>query len=857
MTRSGVSVAIELANSDEQSTIIDRGSKPRIFKAFPLSATGNFCVPCPVNSESFEPRPERDTLSLLATRDGKNENMTLMETACELAVEMLAVATSRGWKNAVSIAKLNPIVSADWIDEDWLRELLKRKFVEPIRVANVMVTELGDTITPARASVPLLDPKELCGALWDVAVSVSEIAERLPPRDESEAWAEAVESWAAVLRKPAGELDESLTLNKLCERIGLSEDIDSLQNELMEGTDAVAWLNELHSVIVSAKSTELFESEPIIPSQNGYLQNATKLHLDQGIHEELKKIAESLGIKVRDGLVDLRIDPKIFKNPRYRTQADVLTEVISLFKNRSKSLGVKPDRARLFDRIRRRAANVEAENEFSAIAVRLFTWLVQNNQIDELDGLPVVSRAFTSENPSLIVLAADRGTSDDVPLGPVGCWPDRARHAADLFSKRFTLSDEYFSALPDPTTWSALAAKGYVRVEPLYRTQRTAIQFIPDELPAADTKGKHSSKEPTVVSALAFFEKEESGLHAARRSKARAIELLLFISNYVLAVEPDALKTDVTLCECNESHKYYFSSWISPMLERRWVPLGDNKQVPATAESVAQLFEGRDDELRELISGNGKALLRALGISLADLRLRAVARDEDTRVAWINIMSDLVQAAQNDLGRVKLLAEEMKETPGLIDDIAAHRDRKEIVRRNRKTGELVETVLEELLEDYGISVDRTGVGSDFEISQDYLIDEEEVMLSLGERSKILVEVKSTTQNVVRMTVAQGRLATERPDQFVLCVVPLDEILETTPENLKECCRFVVDIGRRIQPIWEEYTRFEETKGEVCTPIGDIELYVEESQVRFAVRSEVWISGLPFNEFVGFVATRAG
>jgi hypothetical protein len=465
----------------------------------------------------------------------------------------------------------------------------------------------------------------------------------------------------------------------------------------------------------------------------------------------------------------------------------------------SKDLFAKPEPGRNLAERLAAAIRAEAAEEFPGIAVRLFTWLIQHEQIEKLDGLAVLSRAFTVDDPSIITLVADHKSPDDIPLSPIDCWPSLARSAVDLFSKRLILSDNYYSAVPDTTAWDQLAKRGYVRLEPLYRTHRLAVTFIPDDLPTANGRSEHSSKDPVQLSALAFFEKQDSGLDAVRRSKVRSVELLLFLSNYVLSAEPDALTTYEAACECGGTHNYYFSSWIASMLERRWVPIG-HKQAFATAESIAQLFKGYEDKLRELISGNGRYLLRTLGISLSDLRLRTIAEDEDTRVEWIGIIADIAHAVDNDLGKIRLLATEVKETPTLLDEIQVHRERREAVRRR----------------------------------------------------SWLVEVNATTQDVARMTVAQARAAIENLDGFVLCVVQLDGVTPVSQEVLKERCHFVVDIGRRIQPIWNNYSRFEETKGEVRTSIDDIELYVEEGQVRFAIGSEVWENGLPFDEFVSFI-----
>src|SRR5258708_25584448 len=192
----------------------------------------------------------------------------------------------------------------------------------------------------------------------------------------------------------------------------------------------------------------------------------------------------------------------------------------------------------------------------------------------------------------------------------------------------------------------------------------------------------------------------------------------------------------------------------------RWVPLGDSKQASATAESIAQLFRGQEERLGELMAGSGKRLLEALGISLADLALRAVANDEDTRVSLIGSLSSIVRADGNDVAKVRLLAEEIKESPDLLDEIQERRDRRETVRRNQSIGEQVEEFLREMLSESGLKVTRTGVGSDFEVTEDYIIDEREVLLAVeGARRSLLIEVKGTRAVPVR----HGHWRTHRAD----------------------------------------------------------------------------------------------
>jgi hypothetical protein len=285
--------------------------------------------------------------------------------------------------------------------------------------------------------------------------------------------------------------------------------------------------------------------------------------------------------------------------------------------------------------------------------------------------------------------------------------------------------------------------------------------------------------------------------------------------------------------------------------------LGENKQAAATAESIAQLFQGEEEPLGELTAGRGKHLLEALGISMADLTLRAMAPDEDTRISLIGSVSTIMRATGNDVEKVKLLAEEITESPDLLDELQGRRDRREMVRRNQSIGEQVEKFLDEILTGSGVKVTRTGVGSDFEVTEDYLQDGQEVLLVLeGTRRSILVEVKATTGDVVRMTVAQADTAVEESERFALCVVQL-VTPDVSAEIVREQCRFIMDIGTLIEPIWEEYDRFQETKGELRTTIGDVGLDIVGGDARFRVSAGAWTEGLAFDDAVGFILSTCG
>lgn len=827
------SVAVEIAKDDANWRIADQGQTPRIFVAFPLTATRDFCLPVVINNDKLKPREDRDTLWLKPNDEGKDPNMVGIEGACDLAARLVRLAAEKGWGGAAMLMRLNKLREWDWVDADWFREMLAKRFIEPLRAAEVMTTDTGMRIAPGASIIPLLNDPALCCQLWDLAAQVKGASGRLPRRDVAHVWAANLISWAPFLSQPAEQLDESLTLATLSEQLSTWGTVEEAGKQFGEAVDPIEWLNQFHALISKTDDTQLFEQKRLIPSQSGELKKITELRRDPGIDEELKGIAESVGLPTRHDLLDRRMRLETFSKLQPKTEEEVLTGAVQKFKDKAKN-----------------AKSVDAA--FAEIAVRFFVWLVRHNETDKLDGFPLLTRATSGEDGALATFFRDTARTDERPLAPTGCWPESARLVADLFPKRETLSDAYREALPDDVLWGKMEEEGYVRLNPLYKTQRRGILFIPDEpLPVyeKDRKLKHRTKDAVEVSALAFFEKDETGLDAVRRSKTRAVSLLLFLANYVLEADAGALDAVEADCECGEKHRHYHAAWLVPMWERRWVPLGDGKQSSATAETIAQLFEGREEELRRLTVGKGRKLLEALNISLADLSLRAVAKDEDTRISLMDSLADIVRAADNDPEKVRLAAQEIRQSPKLLDEIREHRERREKVQRNQSLGAEVERLLKEALQDHGLKVTRTGVGSDYEVEEDYVVDDTEVILAIEDgRRSFLVEVKATVGKVARMTVTQAETAVGNQDRFILCMVQLGSP-DVTPEIVRERSRFVMGIGQQIQPLWEAYRRYQDTKGEVCTRVGEVELIVRDGEVRFAVGEGAWAGGRSLHDAV--------
>jgi hypothetical protein len=279
------------------------------------------------------------------------------------------------------------------------------------------------------------------------------------------------------------------------------------------------------------------------------------------------------------------------------------------------------------------------------------------------------------------------------------------------------------------------------------------------------------------------------------------------------------------------------------------VYLGRNRSTHPTAESIAGLAE-TDEGLRRGLNGErATELVRALGISPAELSLRSFAKDEDTRVTLIHSLSDISEATGGDMKRVVAFANAVKDDPTLIDLVEERVQTRDRVRHNQAIGRSVEELLTAALAAKGLSVTRTGVGSDYEVESDFVEGSQEILLSVsGGKKSYLIEIKATTGISAKMTAKQAETASSHKDGFVLCMVRLTGS-QVTAKEVSAGARFIFDIGERIQPLWETYTNLRKAQTNARTTLGDLELEITEYETRFKIGSQTWNSGVKIDEAI--------
>ena len=802
----------------------------KLFVLFPLVGSERLGLPATVNSRRFKPREDRDGI-VAGDSVGAQENKRLLEDAVRHQEQLFEWCAQKKWAGAERMLAFDIGRLPDWASSArWFRPLLT-ELVRKARETPLMRTPGGEWIEPQAAWLPTTDDPAHRERLWTLMSSWEGAQARLPCLDDLASWSRNLSGWQTLLGKSREDMDEALTITKVARLVADTRSVDGLEERLASGAGQ-SWLVSLLELALDAGETGLLDGHKLLPTQSGGLRRRPDIRRDEGISEELKDIAEAFGLEIRDELLD------------QGAEIEGLAELLGSVR--------EPEMLdRILTRVKEESRDEVIEPRLAPWAVRLFRWIVDRpDYVERLDGYPVPTSERSEEGVAVLLLERGREASRR-PLAPEATWPECAQRFGFLFPRRRVLAEAFADG--DPEVWLRLAASSYVNGSPLIETQRVVEAFLPDE-PLPDTEetpaGSHKSTQELEMSDVACLIGAKGLIDTARKSRKRATEFVRFMVEFAAEADERAFEMCEVECECGDTHRTYRAAWLAPLRHRRWVPLdaSGRRGTTASAESLAGLLAD-SPEVSEVLSGDrGEKLLDALAISRADLALRVVASDEDERLALIASMQDIASVA-GDIDRVRELATEIREHPEIIDLIEERKIRRTRIRGNQKIGESVEQLLRKELEGCGLTVRRTGIGSDFEVESDFVEEDEEVGLEVsGGRSTTLIEVKSTRGEQVKMTPAQAKCACSLGDGFALCVVPLYDDAPTA-ETIREGLRVVFGIGACLKSALSDYDSMREAADIARERRGAVELEIREGEVRFRIGRAVWEEGLPFGQAV--------
>ena len=424
-------------------------------------------------------------------------------------------------------------------------------------------------------------------------------------------------------------------------------------------------------------------------------------------------------------------------------------------------------------------------------------------------------------------------------LAPVPSWEEGLKPFYELFPQRFTLANAFFKAAPNPETWHSLVEEGFLRHDVVIARDKQWSTFLPD---GSTAEGDHETVDHVTVTDLAFLDREEIGIINRVRSSRRLARMFWrFLTEWVVVDDPAGLEIKQAVCRCDETHKYYPAEWLGPLVKNIWVPVGGDKRERANAQSLANLL--RDSEWNPgSLSENSPALklLEAMSVTRFDFMRAFVSENSETRLAIDNAFIDILTTAEGNVSRIahaRQFIEDLKNDDNLPTFLTERREHRRRTHENHQLGSQVEVLVKESLECEGFTVQRTGVGSDFQIEYD---DVTRLKLARSDQTW-LVEVKATRDNRVRMTDTQARTAVKEGDGFLLCVVPVvGETAELELGDIRDNMRFVTSIGLRVDKICNDLNNLKKFRdGITAVESSGIQLEVDSGVAHVRVASSVW------------------
>ena len=825
-------IAAPLRNLGDRFECVPLTDTPKLFLGFPLVGTETFAFPVAINSFEFTPTEDRDGVFLLQGDDDSNQrNRAIVESACDLLTELVGLSAATGWHNVYAFADLPPLHEDKWLNVDWLRKTLKDRFVQPIRDTPAVLDTDGAAMSPSQSRLPVSAP-DAVDALWHLLRDWADARDKLPRRREAVGWSHAVTSWAQIYEgedTAVALFDEALDGSALASQVDSmtrgDEDyaeIAALQALLHGEVPVVEWLNRLHLFISENRLRETVQRYRLVLDQDGFLCTLSELHRDCDVASELKDVAQLLDRPLREELRDRRLSA---------LQDEVGAGDLD------NSLVVKD----LLERLRARAKE-NPDEVFAKASGRLFSWLVSQRDWDHLRDFPAFSR--DGNDTDLKVIYTPRvSRAEDLPLVPIRALEEHLQPFADIFPPDQILADEFFTHVPELSTWRALEEKGIVRMEVVLKKTMTFGSFFPSEpLP----HGAHKTVDPVEVTDII---NRPDIMARVRTSRSRALLFWRFVVEWLAKRDARGLEIHEASCGCGERHKYYRAAWLEPLRRgsESWIRLEGDKRYPVTAQSLAKLLrDGGGDIETRIKETEINSLFSAMGVSRLEF-MQELFADKGESVADVETaFVDILAAAQGDVERLsQALAyiEDLRDDKDLPEVLAARRERRRLVHANQRLGGQVEQLVKESLEAEGFRVRRTGIGSDFEI-QPELGDVLNLELTRNGRTWI-VEVKATReQQHVRLTETQAMTAVRERTRFLLCVVNIAGDAVPDVEQVRRSMRFVQNIGDTVAPLCDGLSRLEGLRQEVTSGSGSsrVQLEVISGVARIRVAAAVWSQG---------------
>ena len=842
-TPAGLLMVLKLSDGGEDCIVLPEPGFPRIFVQFPISETG--ALPFNTIFESkFNPKPERDGITM------NPQDRALLSAALSALPSMVEFAVRSGWTNAHKLALIDVPTQAlgseaAGIEElDWWREVIGEA-ARTVASKSIVSTYSGylpaicDDGESVSFLVPAADVTEQLSvdyeSLYDLARRVIDV--HLPNRTVARDWETIASRWS----------DIGLPVS----RMGLRELVDWVRtssrtvSDLRIDGDPFEWLADLLLLVANLpeninKRTFL---NGMLPNQKSELRGAADLRFDGGISDDVKDIADAVGIDLKSKLLHPRI-VEVLGLPEYEL-ARILAED-TLGEPYPESEAVEAVLDRLNERLPEDAPPSTEDGPSSLqTSARLVAFLAPK---DENTLLLRRCPLLTAED-KVVRLANNLQI-----LAPVSHWNDSAKPYRELYTPNRVLSDIYSDGKELNTALDLLIERSLALPGPLFRGRRPSPVEGPllNEI-APDCPGDRYTFRSHEFGQIAFLGNEVVPRCGNHQELAEL--LLSFVVN--VAVKEDQGWKDTSLVtprardgEEELPFQTYNSTWPFELKVRSWIPVVDEEekivgQAPATEANLKPLLG--EDWLRDNIPGID-LLHQVFGFRQLTLMLENLEPEVESDLVRLLQEPDVVKSAAANLDLIKvtvsnpevariLTEAKVEDIREIQDELDKKKRQVEIRNRNNNFGHAVQEALKKALEKLDLRLDLVDCGYDYEVFPDGA----SFTFAVG---SYYLEVKATTTRDVRLTPTQAKQAWQEPERFVLCVVDLygQQIKESwEPAEVARWAKIVTKIGGEFEEIHRGVTSYSDTAKPVHLR--------NEEMLRYGVSVNLWRQGVSIDEWV--------
>lgn len=818
--------AIMLRKLGDQFSVVQLADVPRFFVAFPLFGTESLALPFVLNLQGGKPTENRDGLFLGKENEAaNNHNRDLCVEGFQAYRKLLASTITNGWGNRHLLAGFSVSPEFPWLDKTWLTGLAALTITDNLIASPVVLSSSEKYISPSHAVFPAAVPGEDADILQGLLLEL--IGPSVVDSSSYTAWIAILDGWRRLC--PTG-VPSGMTSAQLATRVADMKSLALLRTQLKNDIDSIEWLNRLLKDLISSGQNRVLDTVVMLPDQSGTFRLRSKLKRDNGISDELKDIGTLLNRDIRAGLLHIGVTESVQELMPNCVEENVLTELL---------MAVQPDQ-------QNRPSTYESGN------VKLAGWICRSRRADKVQNFPFLAQRGRAEKELSFV-----GLSRPL-LGSPGAWSPSAQAYRSLFASEFVLSDAYTDEF-GAEQWAWLENVGVCRLDPVTTEERTLTSTeVPSYVSDPDTlaEGDHSLS-VRLVDILFLVTKDKGILDNTRSSKQKAALFLSFIFDHVLPTYSSYMSYLSSSCSCGLTHEVMRSAWMQPVKDRKWICESRTTAAQPTAQSLSKLLRASPELLPQLARPEVSLFFERLGISRTELVRNSLGRSPAELTQLDNAVVQLMNAADNDPTTVATIAEILTEDPELLRQFQQRKRAKERTRQNQRVGALVEDLFKSLVSNEllllaGIRIVRRWIGRDFDIESDLIGEGGEQGFEFETGTKrLLVELKSTFGDSVSMTDTQAKLAVDRPDGFVVCVVPLlGENIDIDAVRLQ--ARFVTDIGHLLRERVITVAELETLRQTATSSGGAINVEIENSSVRYRLLRELWEDRIGLNGFVDFI-----